>query len=165
MATFILAQPYIANNNIKEPVCGTPEVPTGLFTKVINHNTKYVYECAQEFRLVDLASSDAVIGYDLVCSTDMKWKGTLPQCLPEKTCKKFELTEKHLTEVYLYERVYYYNESDWFAIEGTKAHFRCKDETQISVGKETRVCGKDGQWSDSLPNCLDTDKGLSALFK
>ncbi|CAG2119148.1 unnamed protein product [Medioppia subpectinata] len=88
----------------------------------------------------------------------MKWRGTLPQCRPQKTCKKFSLNEKHLTEVYHYEKVYYTNTSDWFAIDGTKAHFRCKDETLIFVGKEYRICGKDGEWSDTHPNCLDTDK-------
>ncbi|CAG2121436.1 unnamed protein product, partial [Medioppia subpectinata] len=86
--------------------------------------------------------------------------GTLPQCRPQKTCKKFSLNEKHLTEVYHYEKVYYSNTSDWFAIDGTKAHFRCKDETLIFVGKEYRICGKDGEWSDTHPNCLDTDKAI-----
>jgi hypothetical protein len=157
LATFILAHQYTNDGNPREPICGTPEVPVGLESHVIHHQTKYAFKCAKGFRRLDNFGGDT---RELVCGIDMKWKGSLPQCFPQKTCKKFLLSDKHLTEVYLYEKVYYHNNSLWFAIEGTKAHFRCKSETQIFVGKEIRVCGKDGEWSDSLPNCLNTENGI-----
>ena len=157
LATFILAQQYSTAGNIKEPICGTPEVPIGTELLIIHHNSKYSYKCAQGFKEINGSRNGP---YDLTCSIDMKWKGSFPICVPERTCKKFELTDKHAIEVFSYEKVYYLNESIWFAIEGTKVHFRCKIETQIFIGKEYRICGKDGQWSDTLPNCLDTESGL-----
>lgn len=162
LATFILTQPYLTDGNPREPLCGVPEVPTGLERSVIHHNSKYAFKCTKGF--VDVEGKEGILATkSLVCSTDMKWRGSLPQCMPAKTCKKFELSDRHLTEVFLYERVYYFNDSIWRAIEGTKAYFRCKDETQIFVGKEIRVCGGDGEWSDTLPNCLATNAGNQLL--
>ena len=155
LATFILTRQYLNGGNPHEPICGLPEVPIGRERLVINHNTKYAINCAPGFRDIDAVDGRPTT-HSMACTTDMKWTGSVPNCMPEKTCDKFELSERHTTKVFQYERVYFYNETVWMAIEGTKAHFRCKDDTQIFIGKEVRVCGKDGQWSDSTPNCLDS---------
>ncbi|XP_054165096.1 uncharacterized protein LOC128962718 [Oppia nitens] len=161
LATFILAEQYTNDGNPREPVCGLPEIPIDMNAHVINHHARYALKCAPGFTPMDGTGSNGET-HAIFCDRDMKWTGSLPECMPQKTCQKFELSEKHLTEVYLYDRVYYSNDSLWFAIEGTKAHFRCKNEIQIFIGKDVRVCGKDGQWSDSMPTCLDTEKGIES---
>ena len=39
----------------------------------------------------------------------------------------------------------------------------CKDSKQIFVGKDHRICDKDGQWSDGLNNCLDANTGKQVV--
>ena len=51
--------------------------------------------------------------------------------------------------------MFFRNETDWIPVRGSRAFFRCKDETNIFVGKEIRICD-DGEWTGSLPNCLPT---------
>ena len=153
LSTLILAQQYSTFGNIKEPICGAPVVPFGTEQLVIEHNRKYSYKCAQGFKEFGPDNNF----YYLTCSIDMKWLGSFPICVPERTCKKFEFTNKYRIEVISYENVYYFNESFWSAIEGTKVKFGCKIETHIFTGKEYRTCGNDGQWSDTLPNCIDIE--------
>lgn len=150
MATLILAEQYSNNQNYSEPICGLPEVPVGLDSRVVNDQTKYAFACAKGFRRKDSFGGQ----YQLrECDFDMRWHGQLPVCSPERRCARFRLATS-LVNVYKYDRVYYVNQTHWIPIQGSRAFFRCKDETNIFVGKEIRVCGEDGEWSDSLPNCL-----------
>ncbi|KAH9407645.1 hypothetical protein TYRP_012467, partial [Tyrophagus putrescentiae] len=152
MATFILADQYSNNDNHSDPICGLPEVPVGLEARVVNDQTNYAFQCAKNFRQVDSFGGQTHLR---TCGFDLRWHGELPTCYPTKTCSKFNLQSTNfLVEVFKYDRIYFTNDKDWLAIPGSRAFFRCKDETHIFVGKEIRVCEEDGEWSNSMPNCL-----------
>lgn len=156
LATFILAEQYSNNDNYTDPICGLPEVPVGLEARVINDQINYVFQCRKDFQRVDNYGGQFLT---LQCGYDNRWHGQLPVCLPTRSCDKFVLEndEKHtyLVEVYKYDRVFYLNDTEWIPIRGSRAFFRCIDETNIFVGKEIRICD-DGEWTNSLPNCLPT---------
>lgn len=156
LATFILASPYGNNDNLSEPICGLPEVPASLEARVVNDQSNYVFTCAPNFKRVDNFGGQFHLRQ---CGLDYRWHGQLPECHPIKTCRVFHESDASLVEVFKYDRVYFVNDSQWVAIADTRAFFRCKDEANIFVGKEMRVCQADGEWSDSPPNCLSTLQG------
>lgn len=161
LATFMLAEPYRNNNNLSDPICGLPEIPIGLEAKVVNDQSNYVFNCVPHFTRTDNFGGQFQLR---TCGLDYRWHGDLPKCFPTRTCAKFDTSaEESLIEVYKYDRIYYHNETDWVAIKGSKAFFRCKDYTNIFVGKEIRICGEEGDWSDTQPNCLPTIRSAEPL--
>ncbi|OTF72643.1 hypothetical protein BLA29_002684, partial [Euroglyphus maynei] len=156
LATFILAEQYSNNDNYTDPICGLPEVPVGLEARVINDQINYVFTCAKDFQRVDNYGGQFLT---LQCGYDNRWHGQLPICLPTRQCQKIVLendeTHTYLVEIYKYDRVFFINQTEWIPVRGSRAFFRCKDETNIFVGKEIRICD-DGEWTNSLPNCLPT---------
>ncbi|XP_075680649.1 uncharacterized protein LOC113797336 isoform X2 [Dermatophagoides pteronyssinus] len=156
LATFILAEQYSNNDNYTDPICGLPEIPVGLEARVINDQINYLFTCAKDFQRVDNYGGQFLT---IQCGYDNRWHGQLPICLPTRQCQKFSLendeTHTYLIEIYKYDRVFFRNETDWIPVRGSRAFFRCKDETNIFVGKEIRICD-DGEWTGSLPNCLPT---------
>ena len=156
LSTLILAEQYSNNDNYSDPICGLPEVPVGLETRVVNDQTNYAFTCGKDFRREDLYGGQFQVR---TCGFDMHWHGQLPLCVPIKSCPKFDLNRAtFLVEVYKYDKVYFINQTDWISIKGTRAFFRCKDETNIFVGADTRVCDEEGEWSSSMPNCLVANK-------
>jgi hypothetical protein len=50
--------------------------------------------------------------------------------------------------------LYFYNESNYYAIEGTEVNYGCQNTiTHILVSKESTTCTKNGLWSSSQPYC------------
>ncbi|KPM03130.1 hypothetical protein QR98_0015600 [Sarcoptes scabiei] len=159
LATLILAESYINENNYSDPICGLPEVPFGMEARVINDQTRYAFSCSKNFERADNFGGDHHI---IRCSFDNRWSGQLPNCRPTQKCSKFSLenekNDDRNVEVYKYDRVFYLNETEWIPITGTQAFFRCKDETNIFVGKDIRVC-ENGEWTNGLHSCIP-----SAMF-
>ncbi|KAJ6220775.1 hypothetical protein RDWZM_006587 [Blomia tropicalis] len=149
LATFILAEQYSTNDNRSDPICGLPEVPIGLERSVINDQTNYLFQCSKDFKRIDNVGGQSHLKR---CGYDLRWHGEFPECYPIKTCSKFQ-TKNLLVDVYKYDRIFYHG-SDWLPIKGSRAFFHCKDETHIFVGKEIRICDEEGEWSNSMPNCL-----------
>ncbi len=146
--TIDLIKGYKEGKNNK---CGKPEVPIGLRNNIISEMSEYSFDCSQEFKKVNDLENEV---FKFKCQSDMKYDGNLPQCTPKYSCEPFHTNTKDSVEVSAYENVYFKNKTDWFAIEGTAAHFRCSIKMQNRDIPEIRICGKYGQWNDNtIPHC------------
>ena len=96
--TFVLTQQYTNDGDQHEPICGMPELPISLDKTTTRHSAQYGITCAEGFKSADKKG----INHSMICSTDMKWRGSPPQCVPEKTCPK--LSNGDTTEVFQYKK-------------------------------------------------------------
>jgi hypothetical protein len=140
-------EPFIKTGNQEKIICGLPEIPIGVTVEKIDDYFKYEQKCSPKFK--GNGGENETIS-EIFCSVGMKWSGRNIQCYPEIFCNKLDVNTESLSKVHLYKNVYYVNNTDWFAIEGTIALIECKDETNRFFNKSI-ICDNRGQWSG---NCL-----------
>jgi hypothetical protein len=130
-----------------DPVCGTPDIPYGVFNYVIKENFEYEMNCGNGFlQLNDSRNTN----HTMQCNFGSNWIGDKPVCYPQKRCLNLE-KENNLLDVVSYELVYYQDQSTYFSIENTKANVICKNESDAKTFSETMTCLSNGQWSNSCP--------------
>ena len=87
----------------------------------------------------------------------MRWKGSYPECIPKTYCQTEEEEKNEINPNYniiRFENVYYFNESKWYAIDGTTVTYQCSEpQTQVLLGDAIHVC-RNGEWVGTSPNCL-----------
>jgi hypothetical protein len=141
-----------AYGSLKDPFCGEPELSVSHSSRFIQQYRDYSISCKSDksWKQNDFESR-------LKCIGDMKWSGSYPECLPIKYCPTDKLlsdTDSNQTIISSLDGLYFYNESNYYAIEGTEVHYGCQNPiTDILVGKESRTCAKNGLWSSSQPYC------------
>jgi len=142
-------EPFIMTGSQEKLICGLPEIPIGVTIEKIDDYFKYEQKCSPKFK--GIGRENETIS-EIVCSVGMKWDGRDIQCYPEMFCNKLDVNKMSLSKVHLYKNVYYVNDTDWFAIEGTIAFIECKDETN-GFFNESIICDNRGQWSG---NCINS---------
>jgi len=146
-----LVEQYISQVNHSIPLCGKPEIPFGTsIHRIIEDGLRYKVSCAEGFNYNES---------DILCEPNTKWT-MAPRCYPQITCPKFENSQNNQTIVRAYKDVYYVNNSDWYAIVGTRVLIECKSDKN-SYGKiSTLTCQSDGQW---IGNCSNNQEGTGIL--
>ncbi|XP_054154301.1 uncharacterized protein LOC128952867 [Oppia nitens] len=156
------------DKNGQQFICGEPEQRLGQMVRPLTMNINYSIDCNNNWDYVSKDNPDLpdTTIHKRYCSTDMRWKGTYPECIPRTVCPVHDLlvlNNNNMNPVYKivrFDDVYYYNNTQWYAIEGTTVSYQCSSRlTQVLLGDSRHVCGKNGQWIGSEPNCFD----LSAL--
>ena len=107
------------------------------------------------FFLIVLLFIIIIISFELLkCGTNGLWQGEFPVCTPKKTCSKSEIFDTLNPTIQLEQigNVYWFNESEWFAIEHTWIHYTCSNFDGIMVGKSERTC-RGGHWTNKVPHC------------
>jgi hypothetical protein len=140
-----LVEEFIDENG--DPLCGTPDIPYGVFNNVIKENFEYKMNCGERFlHLNDSKNTN----HTMKCNFGSKWTGDEPVCYPQKRCSNLE-KENNLLDVVSYELVYYQDQSTHFAIENTKANVICKNEADATNFSNTMTCLSNEQWNNSCP--------------
>jgi len=138
--------------SLEEPFCGEPEVSVSQRSRIKQQNKDYSIECRS-----DKTWKRSKLDSNLKCVGDMKWSGSYPECVPLKQCpldKLLNNPNSNETIISSLDDVYFYNESIYYAIEGTKVVYGCQNPmTNILVGKESRICLMNEVWTDSEPHC------------
>jgi hypothetical protein len=147
-AELYFVEPFIRTGNQEKLICGLPEIPIGVMIEKVDDYFKYEQKCSPKFK--SIGGENGTIS-EIFCSVGMKWNGRNIQCYPEIFCNKLDVNKESLSKVHIYKNVYYVNDIDWFAIEGTTALIECKDETNGFFNKSI-ICDNRGQWSG---NCLN----------
>ena len=77
--------------------------------------------------------------------------------MPKITCPKDE-TSNADSSVIVEEvgNTYYFNETEWYAINDSYIRYTCVHESDIMVGKNIRLCMKSGKWNSNAPYCTRT---------
>jgi len=87
----------------------------------------------------------------------MKWNGTYPECVPKVFCPLPSTQENEINpivKVSEVDDVFYFNETQWFAIDGSKIKYSCNDpDNQILLGDSIHKC-KSGAWIGRKPHCF-----------
>jgi len=149
LLAIIFGIPY---GSLEEPLCGEPEISASLRSRIKQQYRDYSIECRS-----DMTWKQFNFESGLTCVGDMKWTGSYPECLPLKPCPLDNLlkdSNSNEIKIRSLDDIHFYNKSTYYAIEGTKVVFGCQNTiTDILVGTESRVCLKDGTWSNSVPHC------------
>ncbi|CAG2170578.1 unnamed protein product [Oppiella nova] len=78
----------------------------------------------------------------------MRWRGSYPDCVPLKPCPLEHLlvgAHSNQTVVTSMDGLYFYNESQYYAVDGTEVSYGCANPgAGILVGKGGRHCLKTG---------------------
>nr|XP_046912732.1 uncharacterized protein LOC124493676 [Dermatophagoides farinae] len=131
--------------------CGKPEMKrTGVLEQIDLSHIKL--RCNDSF--IFLQTTSTTIFELLKCGTNGLWQGEFPVCTPKKTCSKSEIFDTLNPTIQLEQigNVYWFNESEWFAIEHTWIHYTCSNFDGIMVGKSERTC-RGGHWTNKVPHC------------
>lgn len=148
-----------AYNSHNEPFCGEPELSVSHSSRFKKQYRDYDISCKSDKKWKQMDSESS-----LECVGDMKWSGSYPECRPIKSCpidKLLSDPNSNETIVSSLDGLYFYNESHYYAIEGSETHYVCMNPTtHIMVGKESRICSKDGLWSGAEPYCYGIEKIL-----
>jgi hypothetical protein len=87
----------------------------------------------------------------------MKWNGTYPECKPKVVCPlpSVQLNEINPNvKIAQLNDVFYFNETQWFAIDGSIMKYECNDpENQVLLGDSIHRC-KNGLWIGRTPHCF-----------
>ncbi|XP_054163883.1 uncharacterized protein LOC128961651 [Oppia nitens] len=149
----------------EEPLCGEPEIFISQYSRfnvqfrdytIGCRNDKYLYVSVSNANLPETAI------HSLKCINDMKWSGSYPECIPRKPCSlnnTYIGSESNDTIITSLDGLYFFNDTQYYAIENTDINFGCKyPSSDVLVGKEKRICLKTGQWSGSDIYCYDPNK-------
>lgn len=76
-------------------------------------------------------------------------------CLPKQTCPKSDILDNLDSSVQIenINNVYYYNDSEWLAVDLTWVQYTCVHHEGILVGKNERTC-LNGKWTNKNPYCM-----------
>ena len=155
----------------EEPLCGEPEIMIGQYSRFNVQYKDYIIDCkADKYKSSAIDNIPGTWIHGLKCAADMKWKGSYPECVPENACSLERLlVGKHSnqTVVTSLEGLYFFNQSVYYAVEGTEVNYGCANPTDNLVGKGSRLCLKTGLWSGSEPYCYSNHLHilfLQALF-
>ncbi|HEY6437407.1 MAG TPA: CCP domain-containing protein [Ignavibacteriaceae bacterium] len=146
---------------LDEPLCGEPEVSVSHLSRFNQQYKDYIIDCKSEKTWLYVSKQNDAIPettiHGLKCKGDMIWNGSYPECIPLKPCPLDRLLigpNSNQTVISSYDGLYFFNESIYYAHEGTQVHYGCVNPgLDILVGKETRVCFKNGSWSGAEPYC------------
>ena len=144
----------------EEPLCGDPEVGYSHSSRFNAQFKDYSIECKKD-KYEYISTSNNILPdtalHGLKCKEDMRWQGSYPDCIPKKPCSLANLhvaKEANSTMISSFEGLYFFNESLFYAIEGTEVNYVCfNPSTDILVGKEKRECLKTGKWTGTEPHC------------
>jgi len=156
-----------------EPLCGEPEVAV---SHLLRSNQQYIYyiiDCKSEKTWLYVSKQNDVIPGSSIhgfnCVADMKWNGSYPECIPLKSCPLDKMLigpNSNQTVINSYDGLYFFNETQYYAYEGTEAHYGCPNpSSDILVGKENRICLKNGTWSGGEPHCYGMYSNTNILQK
>lgn len=123
LVRFAIADVY---GSINDPACGVPEIPYGVSARLIKENQMYELYCNKSTFVNTTQTSLTQIR----CSSDALWHGNYPECEPRKSCDNSKtitnpVTNMGKTLIESIENVYFFNESHWYAIEGSLIHYDC----------------------------------------
>ncbi|CAG2105949.1 unnamed protein product [Medioppia subpectinata] len=131
--------------------CGYPTVP--LFTNyVLKDNKKDRLECDPEVAYDITNTSDMILSETKTtndCEVNEYWSGR-PQCVPKMFCKLQLNNESE--EISSVKNAYIFNESKWYAIEGTHVYYRCKTGYEL-LSESLRTCGYNSTWDQKTTVC------------
>ena len=153
----------------EEPLCGEPEISLSVSSRFNVQYKDYSISCKPDKYNYISAKNDIIPEtslHGMKCGRDMIWYGSLALCTPKKPCSIDELsneTRTHKTAINSLEGLYFFNESQYYAIERTEVTYGCENSLlDIMVGKENRVCLKNGSWTGMEPYCYS--KYMSIVF-
>jgi hypothetical protein len=133
--------------------CGQPPVP--LLTKYVSDNEESEQiKCdpkvainANENQLNSFKDVDRFHS----CIDNQYWAGN-PKCLPKMFC---QLNYNELTEeISSVQNAYTFNETKWYAIEGTVVEYKCKTGFDL-VTNSKRTCLHNSTWDQNDSICYD----------
>jgi hypothetical protein len=136
--------------------CGQPQVP--LLAKHVSDNEEFKQIQCDPKVAIDanenqLSSKIVFKDFDRFhsCVDDEYWAGN-PKCLPKMFChlNYNELTE----EISSVENAYIFNETKWYAIEGTVVEYKCKTGFNL-VTNSKRTCLQNSRWDQNDSTCFD----------
>jgi hypothetical protein len=142
--------------------CGQPQVP--LLAKHASDNEEFKQiQCdpkvaidANENQLSSEISFKDVDRFHS-CVDDEHWAGS-PKCLPKMFC---QLNYNELTEeISSVENAYIFNETKWYAIEGTVVEYKCKTGFNLLTNSK-RTCLQNSRWDQNDSICFDLKSDAS----
>ena len=144
--------------------CGGPQIP--LLTKYVISDTEYQQiQCDPKVAINanhNQMLSKLILENDeqfMNCVDNEYWAGN-PKCLPKMYC---EIDFNELTEeISSVQNAYIFNETKWFAIEGTVVEYKCKSGFQL-VANSKRTCLHDSTWDQNGSVCKEVVNSDSQL--
>jgi len=142
--------------------CGQPQIPL-LAQYVANSEENERIVCDPKVAInADVIQNDTDINLNhnnhlMSCIDDEYWAGN-PRCLPKMFCE-LELTESS-EEIISVQNAFIFNQTKWFAIEGTIIEFKCKKGFNF-VTNSKRTCLHNSTWDQSGPICTEVDDNQS----
>ncbi|UXI15818.1 hypothetical protein NH340_JMT01761 [Sarcoptes scabiei] len=129
--------------------CGRLEIQrTGVLEQAELGHT--VIKCNESFSSIDSSKK-----FIYTCNSNGMWQGEWPMCLPKQTCPKSDILDNLDSSVQIenINNVYYYNDSEWLAVDLTWVQYTCVHHEGILVGKNERTC-LNGKWTNKNPYCM-----------
>jgi hypothetical protein len=132
--------------------CGQPQVPLlAQHVSQVQCDPKVAID-ANDNQLSSQISSGDVDRFHS-CVDDQYWAGN-PKCLPKMFC---QLNYNKLTEeISSVQNAYIFNETKWYAIEGTVVEYKCKTGFDL-VTNSKRTCFQNSTWDRNDPICSDLE--------
>jgi len=156
---------YEAHGTKEEPLCGEPEVAISQLSRMKLQHREYVIECQTEKGWTNVSKKKHIIPetsiYGLKCVGDMKWNGSYPECIPLNPCPLNELlsgASSGHTIINSFNRLYFLNETEYYAYEGTEVEYICLKSSNDFIGKRNMTCLKNGVWNGPMYNCYGMNK-------